>query len=77
MSGSNTVVVGGPLAAYTVEIEERLAALGYARTSRQEVQLQLSALSRWLQEVGLPASKLTGVVVEHFREDCAARGIEK
>lgn len=75
MSGSNTVVVGGPLTAYTVEIEERLAALGYARSSRREVQLQLSALSRWLQQVGLPASKLTDVVVEHFREDCAARAV--
>lgn len=75
MSGSNTVVVGGPLAAYTVEIEERLTALGYAPSSRREVQLQLSALSRWLQEIGLPASKLTGVVVEHFREDCVMRRI--
>ncbi|MGI8679559.1 MAG: tyrosine-type recombinase/integrase [Jatrophihabitans sp.] len=75
MSKSSTVVVDGPLASYAVEIEERLAALGYAPSTRREVQLQLSALSRWLQEVGLPVAKLTDVVVEHFRDDCVGRGI--
>jgi hypothetical protein len=75
MSRSSTVVVAGPLALFAVEIDERLTALGYAQSTRREVQLQLSALSRWLQEIGLPAAKLTEVVVEHFREDCVARGI--
>jgi hypothetical protein len=72
---SSTVAVASPLASYAVEIDDRLTALGYAQSTRRQVQLQLSALSRWLQEIGLPAAKLTGVVVEHFREDCAARGI--
>jgi len=68
-------MVAGPLASYAVEIDERLTALGYAQSTRREVRLQLSALSRWLQEIGLPVVKLTEVVVEHFREDCVARGI--
>jgi site-specific recombinase XerD len=75
MNRSSSLTVAGPLTSYAVEIEERLAALGYAPSTRGEVQLQLSALSRWLQEIGLPVAKLTDVVVEHFREDCGARGI--
>ena len=75
MNGSSRVMVAGPLASYAVEIDERLTALGYAQSTRREVRLQLSALSRWLQEIGLPVVKLTEVVVEHFREDCVARGI--
>jgi integrase/recombinase XerD len=75
MNRSSTVVAEGPLGSYAVEIEERLAALGYAASTRREVQLQLSALSRWLREIGLPVAKLTDVVVEHFRDDCVVHGI--
>src|SRR6266545_2527753 len=75
MNRSSWLTVAGPLASYAVGIEERLAALGYAPSTRREVQLQLSALSRWLQEIGLPVARLTDVVVEQFREDCVARGI--
>jgi integrase/recombinase XerD len=75
MNSSSRAVVIGPLASCAVKIEERLAALGYAQSTRRDVQLQLSALSRWLQDIGLPVAKLTGEVVEHFREDCVVRGM--
>ena len=38
MSNSKTVVVAGPLAAYAVDIDGQLAALGYALSTRRQVQ---------------------------------------
>ena len=75
MSNSKTVVVAGPLAAYAVEIDEQLTALGYAQSTRLQVQVTAAALSRWLQDIGLSPAKLTDVVVEQFRDDCVAHAI--
>ena len=44
MSRSRTVIVTGPLAARAIEFDERLAALGYARSTRTEVQVASAAL---------------------------------
>jgi hypothetical protein len=48
---SRTAVMTGPPAACAVEIDERLAALGYARSTRKEVEVAAAALSEWLHEV--------------------------
>jgi integrase/recombinase XerD len=75
MSNSKTVVVTGPLAAYVGEVDEQLAALGYAQSTRQAVQAVGAALSRWLQDIGLRLAKLTDAVVEQFHDDCVVRGV--
>jgi len=54
MTGSKTVVVIGPLAAHAVEFDVRLAALGYARSARTDVQVAAAELSGWLAGSGLP-----------------------
>ena len=54
MTGSKTVVVIGPLAAHAVEFDVRLAALGYARSARTDVQVAAAELSGWLASSGLP-----------------------
>jgi hypothetical protein len=51
MSRSGTVVVTGAVAAYAVEFDDRLSALGDARSTRTEVRVAAAALSRWLQEI--------------------------
>lgn len=75
MGNSRTVVVAGPLATYAVEIDEQLAALGYAQSTRVQVQAVAAGLSSWLQDIGLSPAKLTDAVVEQFREDCVQHGI--
>jgi len=75
MSTSKMVVVSGSLAVLAVEFDERLAELGYARSTRIEMRVAAAALSGWLQEVGLSAAKLTDEVIVQFREDVVGRGI--
>lgn len=75
MSNSRTAVVIGPLAAHAVMFDEQLAALGYARTTRKELQLAAAALSGWLQEIGVPPTKLTDDLVVRFCEDCVSREV--
>jgi len=74
MTGSKTMVVIGPLAAHAVEFDVRLAALGYARSARTDVQVAAAELSRWLAGSGLPmAGCLT--ISSRSSGDCRARGV--
>jgi integrase/recombinase XerD len=75
MSNSRTAVVIGPLAVHAVVFDERLAALGYSRTTRKELQHVAAALSEWLQEIGVPLAKLTDGLVAWFCEDCVTRKV--
>ena len=75
MSNSRTAVVIGPLAAHAVVFDERLAALGYSRSTRKQVQLSAAALSEWLREIGVPAAKLTDALVARFCADCVTRNV--
>jgi integrase/recombinase XerD len=75
MSNSGTAVVIGPLAAHAVVFDERLAVLGYSRATRKELQVAAVALSKWLQEIGLPPAKLTDDLVARFCEDCVTRKV--
>ncbi len=75
MSNSKAVVVTGPLAACAVEVDEQLAALGYAQSTRRAVLAVAAALSRWLQDIGLSPARLTDEVVEQFGADCVAHRV--
>jgi integrase/recombinase XerD len=75
MNNSKTVVVTGPLSAYAVEIDEQLAAVGYAQSTRRAVQATAATLSQWLQDIGLSPAKLTDAVVEQFRGDCVIQRV--
>jgi len=75
MSGSRTVVVTGPLAVHAVEFDARLAALGYAWSTRTDVQVAAAELSRWLAGSGLPDGGLSDDLIARFRGDCRARGV--
>jgi len=75
MSGSRTVVVIGPLAAHAAEFDVRLAALGYARSARTDVQVAAAELSGWLAGSGLPNGRLSDDLIAQFRGDCRARGV--
>ena len=67
MSGSRTVVVIGPLAAHAAEFDVRLAALGYARSARTDVQVAAAELSGWLAGSGLPNGRLSDDLIAQFR----------
>ncbi len=75
MTRSRTVVVTGPLAADAVQFDGRLAALGYARSTRMVVRSAAAALSKWLQEIGVMPETLGEDLVARFCADCASRGI--
>jgi hypothetical protein len=75
MSGSRTVVVTGPLAAHAAEFDARLAALGYARSTRADVQVAAAELSRWLAGSGRPDGRLSDDLIAQFRGDCRTRGV--
>jgi integrase/recombinase XerD len=77
MSGSRTVVVTGPLAAHAAEFDVRLAALGYARSTRTDVQVAAAELSRWLAGSGRPDGRLSDDLIAQFRGDCRARGVAR
>ena len=73
MTRSRMPVVTGPLARYSLELDERLAALGYACSTRTEVQAAAAVLSEWLREVGASAAKLTDELIGRFVQDCVAQ----
>lgn len=75
MTRSGTAVVTGSLAARAVEFDERLAAVGYARSTRRQVQAAAVALSAWLREVGVSPARLTDELIERFCQECAGRKI--
>lgn len=75
MTRSGTTVVAGPLAAYALEFDERLAAVGYARSTRAQLRSAAAALSGWLQEAGVSPARLTDELIDQFCRECAARKI--
>lgn len=75
MIESRTVLVTGPLAACAAEVDDRLAAMGYAQSTRSAVQVAAAALSTSLQEIGVSPAKLTDELIAQFKTDCLARHV--
>lgn len=75
MSNSKTVVVTGPLSTYALDVDEQLAAVGYAPSTRRAVQATAATLSQWLHDIGLSPAKLTDAVAEQFHGDCVTQRV--